>query len=123
MRIQETMTETVQIQLPLIENKQSKNKFEIALIEAVDIVFSSLFGSHKKDIYTYLENCYNIDKQEISDNVENFAHAIEETFGQSAQLIEMEIMRTVHTMCQKHKVKSKQKGITFADYMKAMRSE
>ncbi len=117
------MTETIQIQLPLIESKQNKNKFELTLIEALDVVFSSLLGSHKKDIYTYLEKCYNIDKQEIPNNVENFARAIEETFGQSAQLIEMEIMRTMHTMSQNLKVKPRQKGLTFADYLKAMRSE
>jgi hypothetical protein len=119
---QKSMIETILIQLPMEENKQDQGKFETTLIEAVDMVFSSLFGSHKEKIYAYLRQCYSIDKQEIPHRVETFARAIEETFGQSAQLIEMEIMRTAHSMSGNLKVKPRQKGLTFADYVEAMRA-
>jgi hypothetical protein len=120
MMIQESMIEINQIQLTKKKNEKNNGEFEKTLLEAVDIAFSSLFNSQKENIYSYLNKCYKINKQEIPHNVENFAKALEETFGQSAQLIELEIMKTVYAMSQKFKFTSKMGGLTFTDYVKAM---
>jgi len=121
MMIQESMIEINPIQLTEKKSKQNNGDFEKTLLEAVDIAFSSLFDSQKENIYSYLNKCYKINKKEIPHNVENFAKALEETFGQSAQLIELEIMKTVHAMSQKFKFTSKMGGLTFTEYVKAMR--
>jgi len=121
MTIQENMIEVSQIQLTMKNNGQNDSEFERTLTEAVDTAFSSLFDSHKETIYSYLSKCYNIKKQEIPYNVENFAKALEETFGQSAQLVEMEIMKIVYEMSPNFKFTLKKEGLSFTDYVKAMR--
>jgi len=120
MTIQENMIEISQIQLTMKNNEQNNSEFEKTLIDAVDTAFSSLFDSHKETIYSYLSKCYNVNRQEIPYNVENFADALEETFGQSAQLVEMEIMKAFYAMSQNFKFTPKKEGLSFTDYVKAM---
>ena len=120
MMIQESMIEINPIQLTEKKSKQNNGDFEKTLLEAVDIAFSSLFDSQKENIYSYLSKCYKINKQEIPHNVEKFAKALEETFGQSAQLIEVEIMKSLFAISQKYKFTSKKGKLTFTDYVKAM---
>jgi len=120
MMIQENMIEINPIQLTEKKSKKNHLDFEKTLLEAVDMAFYSLFDSQKENIYSYLSKCYKINKQEIPHNVEKFAKALEETFGQSAQLIEVEIMKSLFAISKKYKFTSKKGRLTFTDYVKAM---
>ncbi len=65
-----------------------KRDFERHLLEAVDESLSSLGESSKQAIYYHLEKSFNIEKQEIPNNVESFVCALEKIFGLGANFIE-----------------------------------
>ena len=70
----------------------SRRDFERLLLEAVDESLSSLGESSKQAIYYHLEKTFNVEKQEIPENVESFASALERIFGVGAIFIETMIM-------------------------------
>ena len=69
--------------------------FEEVLLEAIDDGFSLLGESGKLAIYFYLEDNYNISKQDIPDRIEYFAEALEAIFGYGAKLLEINIMKNL----------------------------
>lgn len=90
-------------QIIISEEKQSteKNetpyyKFEQLLAEAVDESLSSLGSSAKQAIYYHLEKLFHIKKAEIPFKIEEFTIAIEDIFGEGAQLLEIQMMKCLH---------------------------
>ena len=67
--------------------------FKKHLLEAIDESFSLLGESGKLAIYFYLEDNYDITKQDIPDKIESFAAALEDVFGMGAKLIEIQMMK------------------------------
>ena len=70
--------------------------FETVVAEAIDDVLSGLGDVYKKAIYRHLKDNYGINKNEIPYKIEDFARAIEETFGSVATLIEIKIIERLH---------------------------
>jgi len=83
--------------LQLAINNRTKNIFETEVIEAIDDILSTLGTSNKHAVYSLLENHYGLSKNEIPHKIEAFAYAIEQTFGLAAQLIEIKVMKKLHT--------------------------
>jgi hypothetical protein len=75
-----------------------KQDFEELLSEAVDEALSSLGESAKQVIYYYLENSFNLNKEEIPNRINDFATAIERFFGIGANLLETSILKQ---LCEK----------------------
>lgn len=102
------------------KNETTSNKFEQLLAEAIDESFSSLGSSAKHAIYYHLENLFNIKKSEIPYKIEEFTIAIEDIFGEGAQLLEIQMMKCLH---QKVGTPFKQipmkDELVFTDYMLA----
>lgn len=78
-------------------NELWETKFEKAVTEAVDESLSALGNCSKQTIYRLLENRYGIRKEEIPRKIAGFAHAVEETFGSVAKLIEIKIIKNLHS--------------------------
>ena len=131
--LKNNQTSNSDIQLPKLfqmivsEGKQSSEKNEIAfnnfeqlLVEAIDESLSSLGSSAKHAIYYHLENLFNIKKSEIPFKIEEFTIAIEDIFGEGAQLLEIQMMKCLH---QKVGTPFKQipmkDELVFTDYMLA----
>jgi hypothetical protein len=85
--------------LQLCKNKQETNeeKFKAAIIEAVDESLSSFNNLDKQSIYLHLANAFKIKKEEIPCKIKDFADAIEQMFGVGAKLIEIRIIKALHT--------------------------
>ncbi len=75
---------------------QYDRDFHKLLLEAVDEGLSSLGDHPKKAIYFYLENAFEIKKQDIPDKIEEFTAAIEKIFGHGARILEIRIMKHLH---------------------------
>ncbi len=84
----------------LVQNELLKTDFEMGVTEAIDEIFLSFGNVVKPAIYRHLENSYGIKKEEIPFKIEDFANALEQTFGSVAKLIEIKIIERLHA---KHK--------------------
>jgi hypothetical protein len=77
--------------------KQSQHRsFEQILLEAIDEALSSLGESVKKSIYFYVENSFNIKRQEIPQKIGAFSKALERIFGPGARHLEISFMKSLH---------------------------
>jgi len=97
-----------------------RNTFEKILLEAVDEGLSSLGESPRQAIYFHLNEKFNIKKLEIPDNIEAFAGAVENIFGQGANFLKIAIMKQLNK-----KVGQKDKwhlssDLTFVEYVSAV---
>ena len=80
----------------LVQNELLKTNFEMGVTEAIDDILLSFGNIVKQAIYRHLENSYGIKKEEIPFKIEDFANAIEQTFGSVAKLIEIKIIERLH---------------------------
>jgi hypothetical protein len=95
-----TQTENLElafeIDLDCSKEKPQLDSFGKIFLGAVDFAFSTLGDQAKQVFYCYLERSYGISRKMIPENVEAFAAVVEAVFGQSAWLIEIRIMGTLH---------------------------
>jgi hypothetical protein len=71
--------------------------FNEFLLEAVDEELSSLGDLAKQAVFACLDRSFKIKKCEIPERIDEFVTAIEEIFGQGARLLQINIMRRLHT--------------------------
>ena len=99
---------------------QSHRSYQELVLDAVDETFSTLGTTAKQVIYFHLGKDFKICKQEIPYKTEEFAKSIEEIVGPGAKLLEIEIIQKLHEKIgQDFKYHSKQKDLTFKEYLKA----
>lgn len=77
------------------ESVSHDQRFEDLLLEAVDEGLSSLGDSAKQAVYFYLRKSFKIDKRDIPHKIEEFADAIERTFGLGSKFLEILIMKRI----------------------------
>ena len=102
------------------ESEQTKTNFETAVTESVDQVFASLGENVKNAVYKYVETKYNIRKEQIPANIEDFTVALESIFGDAAKLVELKIMRTLQGKVGDFIFRSKNKDMLFVEYLAAL---
>lgn len=76
--------------------KPNENKFEVIMTEAIDESLASFENLNKQEVYSYLENVFEIRKEEIPYKIEDFADAMNQMFGIGAKLIEIKIIESIH---------------------------
>ena len=119
------MTETITIEPIYLSNederKRLKNQLDATILEAVDKSLATFGESVKQGVYFYLENKYNIGKQDIPSKIDEFVAAIEEVFGIGAKLIEMKIMQTLYAKVNGFLYVPKRDELIFKDYVETVR--
>ncbi|MEM3551074.1 MAG: hypothetical protein QXN87_08685 [Candidatus Bathyarchaeia archaeon] len=98
-----------------------KKDFNTIFLEALDETLASLGESCRQSIYFHLENSFKIERQDIPLKIEEFARAIESIFGFGARLIEIQIMKRLHTKIGGFKYYPKDENLSFAQYAKAIK--
>ena len=71
-------------------------KFDKLLVNAIDEALNSLGESVKQSIYFHIENKFNVARNEIPENLEEFQVGLERIFGKGARFIEILIMKNLH---------------------------
>jgi hypothetical protein len=71
--------------------------FDVILQSAVDDALTTLGESVKQAIYFHIENKFNVPKNNVSENIENFRVGLERIFGEGARFIEILIMKNLHS--------------------------
>jgi len=116
---QEDIDETI----PSKGYPHSNYSFQKIMLEAIDEGLSSLGNKSKQAIYYYLEKTFKIKKEEIPFKIEKFTKVIEEIIGPGAKLLEIEIMKQLYRKAGRNfKYSSKQKDLTFTEYLTATRT-
>jgi len=110
--------------LPIVHKPASYiEDFNRSLLEAVDDGLSPLGAIAKQAVYIHLKGKFNINKEDIPNRIDEFAAAIEEIFGVGAQLIEIQIMKSlygkVRPLCRHF---PRQDHLVFAEYVDTARS-
>jgi hypothetical protein len=101
-------------------NKNSSGPvFEQLINETIDNVFSSLGTMCKQAIYEYLEEKYELKKNDIADHTMEFSEALEQIFGDAAALIEIQIMKELCRKVPQFKHWS-EGALTFPAYVNAL---
>ena len=71
-------------------------EFDKLLQNAIDDALLSLGESVKQAIYFHIENRFNVPKNNVSENLEEFQVGLEKIFGAGARFIEILIMKNLH---------------------------
>ena len=104
------------------KQKPTRDEFNTALVETVDKSLSSFCNLNKEAFYLRLENTFNIKKQEIPNKLEEFADAIEQTFGIGAKLIEIKIIQVLHKRIPGFVFFPKKGDVDFKEYVASLRA-
>lgn len=92
--------------------------FEKLLQESVDESLSSLGDSAKHAIYYHVESIFGIKREQIPNNVEAFAKALEEIFGQGAGFLETLITKRLHEKAGLGSKRYSPENSKFSEYIK-----
>ena len=91
--------------------------FEMLIIQTVDEVLTRLGYSCKKQIYQTIAREFNINRDEIPFKTKEFAEALEAILGPGARLIEIEIMRLLHSRVPHSKCSVENPKLSFDRYI------
>jgi hypothetical protein len=95
--------------------------FDQIIIEVVDQTFSKLGTKVRQTLYSTLENNYKLNKQDIPDRIGEFVNALEEIFGASALLIEIDVMKKMRQKVPAFKCEVNNPDLGFGGYLKSMK--
>jgi hypothetical protein len=112
----------IELQLKIDEFQAQESNFNEFFLEAVDKAFSLLGNRARELIYRYLDNKCSVSKKNIPKQVELFSQVIEEIFGESARIIEINIMRNLHEKVPDFIYPGKKSSkLSFINYVEALR--
>jgi PAS domain S-box-containing protein len=107
-----------------MENKTlriTEEDFNDLFLASVDEALSALGESAKKAIYFHIEKTFKIRKQEIPNQVEQFAEALEAMFGPGCKSLELMFMERLHTKVKDVCGLIKPEEFTFPKYIHAIK--
>ena len=96
---------------------KSRTSFDEAIEESIDVTLSLLGNVSKERIYCHLENAYGLKKEEIPKRVGEFSHALEETFGEIARLLEIKIIKRLHSKYRNFSYSPTNEDIDFIEFI------
>ena len=96
--------------------------FEELVIYSIDQAFSILGERSKQSIYFLLESEFKLCRTNIPDRIGDFANAIEEIFGISALLIEIQVMKTLRQRVPLFTYIIENAELNFDEYLSSLRS-
>ena len=91
--------------------------FQSVVEEAVEFILSSIGTVNKETIYRHLENNYGLRREDIPERIEEFAGAMEQTFGNVAKLLEIKIIERIHCKYRDFKYTPEKEELSFSGYV------
>jgi hypothetical protein len=95
-------------------------EFDRVLLSAIDEALSSLGESVRQSIYFHIESKFNVPRNRIPENLEEFQEALEKIFGTGARFIEILIMKNLYSKVGLP-LKIEDKQLEFVKYVDAVR--
>jgi hypothetical protein len=88
----------------------------------MDQTFSKLGVPTKHALYSFLETNYKLSKEDIPNRIEDFVNALEQIFGTSALLIEIDLMKSMQQKVPSFIFKIENADLNFEYYLKSLKS-
>jgi hypothetical protein len=112
--------------LEIVELSQARSEYKIpdfrtVVSEAVDEAFTMLGQTISCKLYSLLENNYELSREEIPERIDKFVDVLEQVFGASALLIEIEIMKNIRRKVPRFEFKVKDRYVAFDQYLDSLR--
>ena len=120
MKYVQTLKTPTEIQINASE--PVNQNFEELVIYSIDQAFSVLGERSKQSIYFLLESEYKLSRKNIPNRIGDFANAIEEIFGISALLIEIQVMKTLRQRVPLFMYIIENAELNFEEYLSSLRS-
>jgi hypothetical protein len=95
--------------------------FHQIITEVIDQTFSKLGTKIRQTLYSILENNYELNEKNIPDQIGEFVNAIEEIFGASALLLEIDVMKNMRQKVPTFKCEANNPNLGFVDYLRSMK--
>jgi hypothetical protein len=111
--------------LPIIQidlENQDASRFDQTVIEAVDLSFSKLGVRVKDAFYSSLSAEYKLSKENIPLMIEEFVEALENIFGTSSLLLEIDVMKNLRKKVPEFKFEAENSNLSFISYIKSLRN-
>ncbi len=94
-----------------------KQDIEQFLMEAVDEALSSLGNSPKQAIFYYLDENFNVKKEEIASKTQPFVNALEKIFGPGSTFLEALIIKRLEEKLEARMKKRMPKRAKLCEYI------
>ena len=107
--------------LPKIELDFEPSGFEGFVVESIDQTFSKLGAKVKEAFYSSLEANYNLSKEDIPNRIEVFVNAVEQVFGISAPLLEIDVMKNLRQKVPSFIYVVRSQDLSFEDYLESLK--
>ena len=91
--------------------------FNKLLLRAIDEALNSLGKSARQSIYFHIKNKFSVNRNEIPRNLQEFQEGLETIFGTGARLIEILIMKNLHSKIGCPLVMKKSEHLEFIKYV------
>ena len=95
--------------------------FNKTVLTAVEDSLSALGELTKQEIFNHLKEQHNISMKEIPSRIWDFAEALEESYGQGAKLIEIQIMKTLYQKAKPFLYFPHGEDLSFPSYVETLR--
>lgn len=99
---------------------KTSDEFDKLLLSAIDEALTSLGESVKQSIYFHMEHKFNLPRDAIPMNLEEFQEGLERIFGTGSRFIEILIMKNLHSKVGLQ-VKIEGEQLEFVKYVAAVR--
>jgi hypothetical protein len=110
-------------EIPILpDNPSKKTLFDEAIEESIDATLCLLGKASMDKIYAHLENAFGLKKEDIPKNIEEFAYALEKTFGSVANLLEVKIIERLHSKYKKFSYTPLNEDVDFVEFINNFRN-
>ena len=110
--------------LPKIQIDYTSSKFDEIFIEAIDHTFSALIGENAKQaFFSFLDKKYKLSKEEIPVKIGDFVDGLEQIFGASASLLELETMKNLKKNVPSFIYLPESSDLSFKAYAESLKEE
>ncbi len=117
-KVNQTQTENLQ----KIEIDYKTSEFDELFVQAIDQTFSRLLGMTAKQVFfSFLANEIKLSKQDMPNRVNDFVYGLEQIFGTSASLLELEVMKTLRQSVPSFKYSAQTSDLSFEPYVASLR--
>jgi len=95
------------------------SSFQTIFLETLDESLSKYGRLTKNAAYRFLEEKYNVRREDITLNIRKFVAALEQMFGPAALLIEIDVMKNMQQKIPSLKLQAENAGFDFAKYLES----
>jgi len=100
------------------------SKFDDLFLEALDCTFLKLLGINAKQaFFSFLDQKYTLSKEDIPNRIGDLADGLEQIFGASATLLELEVMKNLKKRVPSFNYLAKRPEISFEAYAESLKRQ